>query len=158
MKKPVIVALIFAGFVFYACKKDDKTTNPTATTVDLLANGAWKIDTIGFDDNKDGVIDEAIPGGFQACELDNTLTFNKDSVSGVFDEGATKCDPADPQTIDFGYHLKGDTVINFSGNLPGELQGDVNIVTLSNTQLIMSKRIVITFPPIDKNIIISLTK
>lgn len=158
MKKPVIVALIFAGFVFNACKKDDKTTNPTATTVDLLANGTWKIDTIGFDDNNDGVIDEAIPGGVEACELDNTLTFNKDSVSGVFDEGATKCDPANPQTVDFGYHLKGDTVINFSGTLPEELQGDVHIVTLSNTQLIMSKRIMIPFPPIDKNIIISLTK
>ena len=118
-----------------------------------------KIDTIGFDANKDGTIDEAVPGGFQECELDNTLTFNKDSVSGVFDEGALKCDAADPQTIDFGYQLKGDSVINFSGNLPGELKGDVNILTISNTQLVMSKRIVVTFPvQFDKNLIISLFK
>ncbi len=125
----------------------------------MLASGTWKIDTIGFDANKDGTIDEPVPGGFQECELDNTLTFNKDSVSGVFDEGALKCDAADPQTIDFGYQLKGDSVINFSGNLPGELKGDVNILTISNTQLVMSKRIVVTFPvQFDKNLIISLFK
>jgi hypothetical protein len=159
MKKPIIVALIVAGCAFVACNKDDDNNNPAVTTIDLLASGTWKIDTIGFDANKDGTIDEAVPGGFQECELDNTLTFNKDSVSGVFDEGALKCDAADPQTIDFGYQLKGDSVINFSGNLPGELKGDVNILTISNTQLVMSKRIVVTFPvQFDKNLIISLFK
>ena len=38
------------------------------------------------------------PADFDACELDNTLTFNKDSTTGVFDEGALKCSqyrPAD---------------------------------------------------------------
>jgi hypothetical protein len=159
MKKPLIVALVLAGFAFFACNKDDDNDNPPVTTVDLLASGTWKIDTIGFDADKNGTIDEGVPGGLQACQLDNTLTFNKDSVSGVFDEGAAKCDTADPQTIDFGYQLKGDSVINFTGNLPGELKGDVNILTLSNTQLIMSKRIVVTFPvQFDKNLIISLTK
>lgn len=158
MKKTIIVALLMAGFAFVACNKDDND-NPQVTTIDLLASGTWKIDTIGFDGNKDGVIDEAIPAGvFEECDLDNTLTFNKDSVSGIFDEGALKCDPADPQTIDFTYQLKGDTVINFSGNLPDELKGDVTIQTLTNTQFIMSKRIVLSFPPIDKNLIIALTK
>ena len=85
MKKPIIVALIVAGCAFVACNKDDDNNNPAVTTIDLLASGTWKIDTIGFDANKDGTIDEAVPGGFQECELDNTLTFNKDSVSGVFD-------------------------------------------------------------------------
>ena len=157
MKKPIIVVLLLAGFAISACDKDDDNDTPPVTTVDLLASGTWKIDTIGFDGNKDGVIDEAIPGGFDSCELDNTLTFNKDSATGVFDEGALKCDPSDPQTIDFGYQLKGDTVINFSGNLPGELKGDVNIETLTSTQFVMSKRIVIA-PVFDKNLIIALTK
>ena len=159
MKKPIIVALLFTGFALFACKKDNDKVTPL-TTVDLLASGTWSIDTIGFDGDKNGTIDEAVPGGFQACELDNTLTFNKDSATGVYDEGALKCDSADPQTIDFGYELKnGDSVINFTGNLPGELKGDVNILTLTNNQLIMSKRIVVTFPvQFDKNLIISLKK
>src|SRR5215211_2009521 len=99
MKKPFIVALILAGFAFFACNKDDGNDNPPVTTVDLLASGTWKIDTIGFDADKNGSIDEGVPGGLQSCQLDNTLTFNKDSVTGVFDEGAAKCDSADPQTI-----------------------------------------------------------
>ena len=158
MKKLIIVALFIAG-AFIACKKDDDKVTPV-TAVDLLASGTWNIDTIGFDADKNGSIDEAVPGGFEECELDNTLTFNKDSVSGVYDEGALKCDSADPQTIDFGYELKnGDSVINFTGNLPGELKGDVNILTLTTTQFIMSKRIVVTFPvQFDKNLIISLKK
>ena len=158
MKKPVIVALILAGFTFFACKKDDDKVTPV-TTVDLLASGAWKFDTIGFDADNNGSIDEAVPPGIvEACDLDNTLTFNKDGATGIADEGATKCNAADPQTINFGYQLKnGDSVINFTGNLPDELKGDVNIVTLSNTQFILSKRIVIA-PIFDENLIISLKK
>lgn len=159
MKKALIAALLFTVIAAVSCKKDDDTDN-AVTAVDLIASGTWKIDTIGFDADKNGTIDSPVPGGFDACELDNTLTFNKDTATGVFDEGAAKCDPADPQTIDFQWQLKnGDSVINFAGNLPGELQGDVNILTLTNTQLIMSKRVVLTFPvQFDQNIIISLQK
>ena len=81
-------------------------------------------------------------------------------IAGVFDEGALKCDSGDPQSMNFGWELKNnDSTINFSGNLPGELKGDVNIVTLTNTQLILSKRVVLTFPvQFDQNLIISLKK
>jgi hypothetical protein len=159
MKKPIIVALLLAGFAIASCDKDDDNDTPV-TAVDLITSGTWSIDTIGFDADKNGTIDSPVPGGFDACDLDNTLTFNKDSATGVFDEGALKCDPADPQSIDFGYQLKNnDSVINFTGNLPGELKGDVNILTLTNTQFIMSKRVVLTFPvAFDQNIIISLKK
>jgi hypothetical protein len=159
MKKPIIVALLLAGFAIASCDKDDDNDTPV-TAVDLITSGTWSIDTIGFDSDKNGSIDTPVPGGFDACDLDNTLTFNKDSTTGVFDEGALKCDPSDPQSIDFGYQLKNsDSVINFTGNLPGELKGDVNILTLTNTQLIMSKRVVLTFPvAFDQNIIIALKK
>jgi hypothetical protein len=158
MKKLIVVAFILAGLTFVACNKDDDNNDTGATTIDLLASGTWKIDTIGFDGNKDGIIDEEVPGGLGECQLDNTITFNKDSATGVFDEGALKCDSADPQTVNFGYQLKGDTVINFTGDLPAELQGDVNIQSLTNTEFIMSKRIVIVQLQIDKNLIISLKK
>jgi hypothetical protein len=159
MKKALFAALLFTGFAVASCDKDDDNDDPV-TAVDLIASGTWQIDTIAFDSDKNGSIDTPIPGGFQACELDNTLTFNQDTATGVFDEGALKCDPADPQTIDFGWTLKnGDSIINFTGNLPGELKGDVNILTLTNTQFIMSKRIVLTFPvQFDQNIIIALKK
>lgn len=158
MKKALIAAILFTGFAIASCDKDDDNDTPV-TAADLIASGTWKIDTIAFDSNKDGTIDSPVPGGFEACELDNTLTF-ADSASGVFDEGALKCDAADPQTRDFVWQLKnGDSVVNITGNLPGELQGDVNIITLTNTQFIMSKRVVLTFPvQFDQNLIISLKK
>ena len=159
MKKAIIVALMFAGFATVSCDKDDDNDSDPVTALDLVTSATWKIDTIGFDSDKDGNIDSPIPGGFQACELDNVITFYRDST-GIFDEGATRCDSADPQTIDFQWMFKNnDSVINFQGNLPGELKGDVNILTLTNTNFVMSKRVNITFPvPFDQNIIIALQK
>ena len=158
MKIPDL-AFLLTGLIFMACNKDDDNSTPPVTAFDLLTSGTWSIDTIAFDADKNGTIDTPIPGGFQACDLDNTLTFNKDST-GIYDEGPSKCATVDPQSIDFGWQLKsGDSVINFSGNLPDELKGDVNILTLTNTQFILSKRIVLTVPfPLDANIIIALKK
>jgi hypothetical protein len=160
MKKTLIAVLMLTGLAVVSCDKDDDNDTPV-TAVDLIASGTWLIDTIAFDSNKDGTIDSPVPGGLKACELDNTLTFNKsDSSTGVFDEGPLKCAPSDEQSKDFVWELKnGDSVINFSGDFPGELKGDVNILSLTNTQLIMSKRVVLTFPvSFDQNLIISLRK
>jgi hypothetical protein len=163
MKKALLVALVFAGLAAVSCNKDDDDDNnnppPAETAVDVITAGAWSIDTIGFDTDMNGVIDTEVPGGFEACEMDNTLTFNKDST-GVFDEAAAKCDAADPQTIPFQwYFTSNDSIINFQGDLPGELTGDVNVLTLTSSSLVMSKRITITFPaPFDQNLIIALKK
>src|SRR5690242_10505237 len=134
MKKILIAALMLSGFAIVSCDKDDNNDDPV-TAVDLLTAGTWEVDTIGFDSDKNGSLDSPVPTGLKPCELDNTLTFKADSTqTGVFDEGALKCDPSDPQSVNFGWTLKnGDSVINFTGDLPGELKGDVNILTLTNT-------------------------
>lgn len=159
MKKFLVAALFLSGFAIVSCDKDDDNDDPV-TAVDLITTGTWIIDTIGFDSDKNGSIDSPVPGGLDACELDNTLTFNKDSATGVFDEGALKCQPGDPQSSNFEWQLKNsDSVMTITGDIPGELKGDVNIVTLTNTQLIMSKRVVLSFPvEFDQNLIISLRK
>lgn len=159
MKKFLVAALFLSGFAIVSCDKDDDNDDPV-TAVDLITTGTWIIDTIGFDSDKNGSIDSPVPGGLDACELDNTLTFNKDSATGVFDEGALKCQPGDPQSSNFEWQLKNsDSVMTITGDIPGELKGDVNIVTLTNTQLIMSKRVVLSFPvEFDQNLVISLRK
>lgn len=158
MKKAVFGAMVFCGLAIVACKKDDDN-NTVVTRADLITSTTWRIDTIGFDMNDDGEIDEAVPGGFDSCDLDNTLAFSQDST-GVFDEGALKCDPADPQSINFDWTLKAnDSIINIAGSLPGNLGGDINILTLTNTNFKMSKAITSTFPvPFNGNLIISLEK
>lgn len=157
MKKAILVAMVFIGIVIVGCKKNED--NIPVTPVDIITASTWKIDTIGFDMDKNGVIDQPLPGGLGACELDNTITFSDDST-GVFDEGAAKCDPGDAQSIPFTWELtQNDKVIAIDGNLPGELKGSINILTLDNSNFVLSKNIVSTFPvPFDANLIIALTK
>jgi hypothetical protein len=158
MKKAILVAMSLIGLGIVACKKDKAEVTPPATSAELLMSATWKIDTIGFDMNKDGTLDSEVPGGLKPCEMDNTLDFTTDST-GKYDEGALKCNTTDPQTIDFTWQLKdNDKVINIQG-LPGELNGDINILTLNDSALVMSKNITVTFPvPFNANLIISLQK
>jgi hypothetical protein len=152
MKKAILVAMGFVGLATVACKKDDN--NKPVTSVDLITSTTWKIDTIGFDNDKNGEIDQAVATGFKPCELDNTITFAKDST-GVFDEGALKCDPADAQTIPLTWQFKeNDKVINIQGDLPGEMKGDINILALTNTSFVLSKNVTL----FDSNLIIKLEK
>lgn len=159
MKKAILVASVFMALATVGCDKNDDDDAPV-TAAQIITSASWNIDTIAFDMNKDGTIDAPVTGGgLGPCELDNTLTFNSDST-GVFDEGASKCDTADPQSINFTWQLKGnDSILNINGNLPGELKGDIRILTLSNNSFILSKNLTSTFPvPYDFNLIVSLQK
>lgn len=158
MKKAILIATVLIGVAFVACKKN-KDENKTNTKISLITSATWKIDTIGFDMDKNGSIDSEVPGGLKACETDNTLKFASDST-GVFDEGATKCDTSDPQSIPFTWTYNDTTsVINIQGNLPGQLKGDIKVLTLSETSFILSKNVVSTFPvPFDGNLIVALKK
>lgn len=96
MKSYLILATITALTVSLASctKSDDKTTTPANTAptkTELLTAKGWKI--TGATAN--GVDAFA---NYDACERDNTLTF-KTNFTAITDEGATKCDPTDPQTI-----------------------------------------------------------
>lgn len=107
--------------------------------------------------DKNAVIDMSVPGGLAACQMDNTLKFSLDST-GVFDEGATKCQSSTPQSIPFTWSLKeNDKVINITGNLPGDLKGDINVLTLTDSTFVMSKEVTIALGN-KANLIISLQK
>lgn len=87
MKKLLLIAVV-SVFAFYACKKD------TVTKTDLLTQHSWK--QTGFTLNGVSLYDS-----LDACEKDNIYTFST-SFTYKKDEGATKCDPADPQTAESG--------------------------------------------------------
>lgn len=99
MKAKLLTVLsVVLALSFSACKKDDKKTSAT----DFLTSGNWKIVS---DQEKIGPADwvEYI-GNYDACELDNFYKFNTDNT-GVYDEGATKCDPGDLQTFPITWEL-----------------------------------------------------
>lgn len=93
MKNYLFLAAITALTISLASctKSDDKTTTPTPTKTELLTAKGWKI----TEATVNGV--DAF-SNFDACERDNILTF-KTNFTAITDEGATKCDPNDPQTI-----------------------------------------------------------
>ena len=73
-----------------SCKKDSKSSNPIV--------GNWKM-TAYIHDSID-VYGTAV----SPCITDNILTFTDDQKL-TNDEGPTKCDPADPQTVSGTYSL-----------------------------------------------------
>lgn len=71
---------------FSSCKKDEDSG------VDKIV-GVWQITSSRSDVDGDGDLDDDL----ENCSRDDEFDFQK-SGTLAFDEGATKCDPTDPQT------------------------------------------------------------
>lgn len=155
MKNALLFSVSALVVASVACKKDDKDPAPTPpTSVELITSNTWRIDTMGLDANKDGVIDAALPVQLKPCELDNTLTFSADST-GVFSEGASKCKAEDPDTKNITWYFKSNDQVIFIDGLETDLDGDANVVALTDSTLILARPI--SYPIIgEANLIVSL--
>ena len=128
-----ILAFLSTIILFTACKKDS-TNNKPKTNTDLLVQSSWK-----FDNATVSGID--ISSQIQGCQKDNTLTFAAGGT-GTLDEGATKCSSNDPQSSPFTWSFAtNETVLHVSATLFTGGSSDFNIVTLNETQLILSQNI-----------------
>lgn len=113
---PKLLTVACAGILLFA-SCDKATTNPsttptpntpTKTKKDYLLEGKWQVTSMvavsNYKDTTKGIdttFTQDNVEDFEACEKDNTLTFlTSGKILG--DEGATKCDPADPQTDSTG--------------------------------------------------------
>lgn len=72
--------------ILSACKDDD---DPKASKTELLTAKSWKMTKVKA---------MGVEGEPDACDKDDTYTYNTDK-SYKQDEGATKCDSDDPQTL-----------------------------------------------------------
>ncbi|HLK30345.1 MAG TPA: hypothetical protein VKT28_17315 [Puia sp.] len=126
--------------ILNSCGKSN--SDQPKTKMQLITASVWKYDTAGIDLNNDGTIDAAIPPGYiKDCQTDNLLYFKSDST-GTEDEGATKCDPSNPQTASFTWSFNSSqTIINFPDSVFGSVGGSVNITSLTETQLHFEKTI-----------------
>lgn len=113
MKSLIRLTLIAvsAMFILASCSKDEEEVSKTRT--ELLTQADWKIVSDMNKSGSDPWNDEI--SSYDACELDNYLSFKIDHTA-VYDEGATKCDPSDPQ-IESGVwaFTDNDTRINLNG-------------------------------------------
>lgn len=155
MKRHLLTAMaICAAIVLVAsCSKKTETKK---TNTDYLTQSVWKYDTAALDLNMDGTMDFALPPGvLEDCYKDNTITFQAGGT-GTVDDGATKCNPGDPQTTAFSWTFQSnETVLNFPNQIFPNFDGDVTIKTLTDTKLTLIKAADVGLPQM-VNIIVDL--
>ncbi len=99
----LFVLLVAVTLMMTACNKDDEAKPKSRE--ELLTGKSWKVTAITIDPALNGVTD--IYAATPACENDDLLEFRVGGVL-VVDEGATKCDPAEPQTSEGTWSLSED--------------------------------------------------
>jgi lipocalin-like protein len=122
-----LIVLLLSVSLISSCKKDkDKTRSE-------LIIGRWKlvsdVYSPAYDYDGDGTKETDIfPLFYDACEKDDIIIISAGG-NGVFDQGATKCDQADPQTDPFNWSLtNNDAILIVDGN-------SVPIAELTNSTL-----------------------
>lgn len=150
--KYILPALLFCVVIF-SCKKDEDDP-PPPTNTQMLTTGSWKFQSGGFDVDMNGTIDLDFASGIlPACVLDNTATFSTNGT-GVADEGATKCDAGDPQTVPFTWAFtSNETKVNFTGSGLFGVSGEFSMLELSDVKLTFSKDTSIGLPTTSRLVI-----
>ncbi len=139
-KNVIIVLCVVSVCFFSGCQKKDPPSTKSKTQ--LITQAPWKFSQAGIDQNNDGVIDISLPPGILlACATDNLFLFKED-LSGVIDEGPTKCSATSPQMSPFMWKfLNNETEIDFSTPIIAGIGGTAKIVELSETKFTLSKTV-----------------
>lgn len=125
--KITFISILLAG-VFQACKKSSSSSK---SKTELITQTTWKFSAATANGND-------ASNYIDACQKDNIYTFVSTGTGNV-DEGATKCDPGDPQTIPFNWNFaSNETVLHLSTTFFSGAANDLTITTLTETQLIVS--------------------
>ena len=93
-----LLAVVAGSLLFSACKKDDKSA------AEILQSGSWKLSK---DEEKLSTETAWTVNTIEACSADDFTTYTS-ATAYTYDEGATKCDPADPQTSAGSYTISAD--------------------------------------------------
>ncbi|MES1225782.1 MAG: hypothetical protein ABUT20_60450 [Bacteroidota bacterium] len=128
----IILLLPIVVFLSY-CKK----SSHEKTKAELIAQSSWK-----YDNAKVGGID--VSSFLDDCDKDNIVTFSSNG-SGTADEGPTKCNMADPQSVPFTWEFQSsETILHASAPLFPGGNGDFVLITLTDTQLVVSQDITVS--------------
>lgn len=136
-----------------SCQKEGSGAK---SKTELIASASWKYESAAIDSDNNGTGETPLPAGIlEACQTDNLLIFAANG-SGTVDEGATKCNAGDPQTVPFTWTFgTNETVINFSSAVFAGVSGEFKIITLTETQLVLSKSITVSPLPFPVTVIAS---
>ena len=121
-KKGLLVFAI-AALAFAGCKKEDDDDSPSKSKKEMLTSGSW----ITTDVLLNGT---SIWSMGDDCSKDDYYTLKTDGT-GTLDEGPTKCDAADPQTMAVTWALSSDET---KLTLDGEVS---TLAELTNSSMIL---------------------
>lgn len=140
--KKLLIAAFALTVAFSACKDDKDDATPAAsgqTGSAALTGKDWRMTantmTIsGTGTPLDGTTDNYAE--MEACEKDNLTRFNDDKTM-VEKEGATKCDPGDPDTVSQGTWelMNNNTKLKITPSAAGSDPQIYDIITLNETTL-----------------------
>jgi hypothetical protein len=124
-----ITGILLSGLIlFISCSKDNDGPAQPKTPAQLLTQKQWVLQTAGFDDNNNGVVDPQ-ENILDECQKGNIYTFNSTGSGSIQDVGST-CAPPNPP--DFAWSLT-----NQDKKLTISFQ-EYSIFKLSEAELIIS--------------------
>ena len=120
----LLLALVFVGT---SCKKDDEKTSK-----DYLTAHDWKLVSIKIG---------GIASTLDDCDKDDFATFHKDGEYHL-DEGATKCDPSDPQETTGTWSISSSTTpetLTLSYNDAGtQVTEEYDLTEISDSKMVLT--------------------
>lgn len=131
MKKSFLGLMAAASLALFAISSCDKNEAPPKSKTVLLTQASWKY--------KSATISGADASSYiQACQKDNILVFAVAGTGNV-NEGASKCNAGDPDTIPFTWVFNsGETILEVSAALIAGGSNSMTIRSLTETELILS--------------------
>ena len=123
--------------VLSSCEKND---DETKSTTDYLTAGNWKVTgmTVSPGIEVMGItITDLYQYLIEDCTKDDLIKFNVDGTV-TDDEGATKCDPDDPQTTDDGTWTLTNDDKTITITYPDEDPAPATIVSINGSTLVVS--------------------
>ncbi len=124
-------------FVLSSC---EKKSDDNKTTTDYLTAGNWKVTgmTVSPGIEVMGItITDIYEYFLEPCTKDDLIKFNLDGTV-TDDEGATKCDPDDPQTSNDGTWTLTNDDKTITIMYPGEDPAPATIVSINGSTLVVS--------------------
>jgi hypothetical protein len=136
--KSMLFTGLAASFMLTACE-NDKSAGPTGGKTGLLTGAKWKISahtiTPGVDEDGDGVLTTNLFSSEGSCTQDDVTQYSANGKWSV-DEGATKCDPSDPQVETGTWKLDAADSLTMISDLDDvTLKGKVESLTASQFRL-----------------------
>lgn len=137
MKMSVLKTTVFLGIlclILASCKKSVHVK----TNTELLTQSSWKFDhatSSGTD------ISSQIP----ACYKDNVVAFVSNGT-GTVDESTNVCSPSNAGSFTWSFQSN-ETMLHLSTTLFSGGSGDFTIVSLTETNLVVSQTVILPPPP-----------